>query len=307
MLGYGIQPRTPPSAELMTPKLRYQLLHEVVGELWLWFSVTASDQTHVDVAAAEVCAVTNLANLLAPAVIALCAHSPVHGGADSGVSSSREAMMGRIGAAEGRHGMPTGPSASLPDWVQRTLDLPYFTHHTPDGTLSAFGESFRSWLDGEQPATEEAFRAWLWHEHYIWNSARPRSAHGTVELRSPCQQPWADHMAPSALAVGMVCGHAEIGAWLGDLLGEEAWPAMRAWHAGVVRDGLAAEPPVPGLLEGLLERCERALHVRGAGEEVYLQPLFDRVRSQRGPADRARAEFATGGVEALVAALTVRA
>ena len=64
VLGYGVQPQTEGSRELMTPKRRYGVLHEVLGDAWLWFSVTASDQVHVDVSRSEVLAVNDLANLL---------------------------------------------------------------------------------------------------------------------------------------------------------------------------------------------------------------------------------------------------
>ena len=48
--------------------------------------------------------------------------------------------------------------------------------------------------------------AFLYHEHYIWNSARPRARQATVELRAACQQPWPDHMAATALGLGIVEG-----------------------------------------------------------------------------------------------------
>ena len=33
----------------------------------------------------------------------------------------------------------------------------------------------------------ETYSDFLFHEHYVWNSSRPRSAQGTIELRSACQ------------------------------------------------------------------------------------------------------------------------
>lgn len=44
VLGYGAQPRTPPSLNLMSARHRYRLMYECIGEPWLWFTVTASDQ-----------------------------------------------------------------------------------------------------------------------------------------------------------------------------------------------------------------------------------------------------------------------
>jgi gamma-glutamylcysteine synthetase len=44
VLGYGIQPLTPPTLDLISPKQRYLLLNQVMAGAWLWFTVTASDR-----------------------------------------------------------------------------------------------------------------------------------------------------------------------------------------------------------------------------------------------------------------------
>ncbi|HTE02521.1 MAG TPA: glutamate-cysteine ligase family protein, partial [bacterium] len=49
VLGFGIQPRTRPSAALMTPKRRYGYLARAAGAAWWHFTTTASDQVHVDI------------------------------------------------------------------------------------------------------------------------------------------------------------------------------------------------------------------------------------------------------------------
>jgi gamma-glutamylcysteine synthetase len=306
VLGYGVQPLTEASRELMTPKQRYGVLLEVLGDAWLWFSVTASDQVHVDVSADEAVPATDLANLLSPVMIALCANSPVLAGHDSGVASSREAHMGGIHAEASRHGIPEGPSSDAAGWIGRTLSMPYLMHRSADRD-EPVGVPFGDWL-GQQVdlSTDAAFDAWLHHEHYVWNSARPRTAHGTVELRACCQQPWADHMAPAALETGMIAAWQELATWMDELLGDQAWSVMRRWHGEVVEHGLAAPEPVEGLIEGVLTRCEAALVVRGRGEEVFLRPLWQRYERRMNPAQLARAAFADGGVAAVVELMRVR-
>ena len=54
VLGFGIQPQSAPSRELLTAKPRYWTLLEALGDPWLWFTVTASDQTHVAINRGEV-------------------------------------------------------------------------------------------------------------------------------------------------------------------------------------------------------------------------------------------------------------
>jgi gamma-glutamylcysteine synthetase len=301
VLGLGAQPRTVPSEDLMTPKPRYQMLLERVGPDWLSFCTTASDQVHVDVAGPEVVAMTNLGNILAPVFIALCGNSPIVGGKDSGLCSWREAGMGAIDAAAGRHGMPHTPIRSLQDHVERLVALPHLLHKRDGVPEEADGHfiEFLERLDGTD--TEEAYQAFLVQDHYVWHSARPRSRQGTVELRAACQQPWDSHMVVAALGLGVIAGGAEIGGYLGDALGTDAWSLMRTWHGQVVRHGLAAPPPVDGLVEAVLERALAALRGRGRREGELLQPLYRRVAAGKNPAQRAREAFARGGMDGLIA------
>lgn len=300
ILGYGIQPVTPGTPDWMTPKRRYQVLLDVLGETWLWFTLTASDQCHVSVHRDEVIAVTNLTNLLSPLSIALLANSPVFDGADSGFCSAREATMGRIHAGSFRHGMPAGPAADAEDWVRRSFGLEYLMHKDAAGQITPVREPFGAWLESRDPSLDDAFVAWQYHDHYMWNSSRPRTVHGTVELRSPCQQPWHEHMAAAALGAGLVCGWREIAALIDARLGANAWSIMRLWHGDVVKNGLAGAEPAPGLIADVLDLASQALAARGRGEEIYISPLLRRLADRRNPGQRAKEAFSAGGAAGLV-------
>jgi len=301
VLGLGAQPQTPPGEALMTAKRRYGMLLDRIGPDWLSFTTTASDQVHVDVAGPELVAMTNLGNILSPIFIALCGNSPVVGGEDAGVCSWREAGMGRIDAAHGRHGMPLHPLTSLHDHIERLVDLPHLLHKER-GVPHPVSGSFRDFLtDHGQTDTESAFEAFLVHEHYVWHSARPRSRHGTVELRAACQQPWDSHMAPAALGLGIIAGGAEIGGYLEDVLGPAAWETMRRYHGEVVRHGLAAPEPVEDLIAGVLDRAKAALRGRSRREARLLDPLYRRLKARENPAQQARRVWSEGGVDALLA------
>src|SRR5690606_30544756 len=117
VLGYGIQPVTPPTLRLMSPKQRYQSLYRAMGDEWLWYAVTASDQLQVDIARPELVHMLNFGNLVTPVIIALCANSPVYAGSLSPYCSAREGRMAAIHASEHRHGMPARPYTSLADYV----------------------------------------------------------------------------------------------------------------------------------------------------------------------------------------------
>ncbi len=306
LLGYGIQPRTPPCAPIMTPKQRYGVLHEVIGDPWLWFTVTASDQVHLAVDRGDALEATRVAHLLTPVLVALCGNSSISGGRDAGVVTAREARMGEIHSDYGRHGIPLWPDQKWSDLVARYARQPWLVR-SRNGIYVPTSGRFDDWLDrmpdpsdAGDTALESIFTEFLMHEHYIWNSARPRTAHGTIEVRPACQQPLGESMTAAALGVGMTSGARALGAWLDDLFGPEAWERMRHWHHTVVRDGLRAPPPVPDFLTRALEHIEAALKARGHGEEVYLKPAWERLQSGQNPADRARAAFQAGGIAALV-------
>lgn len=306
VLGYGIQPVTPAIRPLMTDKVRYGVLLEALGDDWLSFAVTASDQLHVDVTASEAVPVTDLLNLLSPVVVALCANSPIAGGVDTGSVSTREARMGRIEAGAHRHGMIEGPSRTVDGWIGRTFGMRYLMARGPDGPEVVPGPTaFGPWLAAAGLDDDAAWDAWLLHEHYVWNAARPRAAHGTVELRCACQQPWASHDAVAALGTGLVAGHLDIADFVVSWLGRDPWTTLRGWSAAVQRDGLAAGDPVPGFVDGILARARDALMKRGRGEAPFLTPVIERWSSRTNPAQEARAAFAAGGAAALVEARRV--
>src|SRR5918999_1624753 len=62
LLGFGIQPRTPPRTALLAPKRRYPVMTRVTGGRWLRWCVTASDQVHVAVGRGELIGLLNVLN-----------------------------------------------------------------------------------------------------------------------------------------------------------------------------------------------------------------------------------------------------
>ena len=150
------------------------------------------------------------------------------------------------------------------------------------------------------------------HDHYIWHSARLRTAYGTVELRPACQQPPHELMAATALYLGLVEGREEITDYVQSALApagkekgnphplSECWPRMRQYHEKVVRAGLAAPEPVPDFLADILELVAAALARRGHGEEGMLAPLWQRLERRENPAQGVRRVFAEEGLEGLI-------
>lgn len=304
VLGYGIQPLTTATPAFMTPKSRYAVLLATVGSPWLWFTVTASDQVHAAIGRDELIGATNLGNLLAAVTVALCANSPVFSGSSCGAHSAREAEMGAIHAGTFRHGMPAGPDADARSMVRRLAKQPLLVTRRA-GVIQAASGTFTDHLAGLERTTgasdsETAWDDFLLHEHYIWSSARPRTAHGTLEMRAACQQPLHESGASAALGVALVCAWRQLEAYVSEALGDQAWPIMHRYHADVIQQGLSAPEPVDGFLAQILACCAAALAERGRGEEALLAPLGRRLEVRRNPAQEALDAFARGGMSALV-------
>lgn len=301
LLGYGIQPVTPPTLRLMSPKQRYQSLYRAMGEEWLWYAVTASDQLQVDIGRHELVHMLNFGNLMAPAIIALCANSPVYEGKLSRYCSAREGRMAGIHAREHRHGMPVRPYASLVDYVATTAQSAYLILRA-DNEVVPSSQLFSDYLAEHGPDYE----AFLFHEHYIWNSARLRVAYGTIEMRPACQQPWGEQMAAAALTLGLIEASEAIDAYVQDRLGTSYWEDMRTYHRQAIQRGLAAPQPAPRFLATLVTMAEEGLRSRGRGEERLLAPIYQRLERAENPAQRARRIFVSDGLHALLAHAAIR-
>ena len=301
VLGYGIQPVTPPSLQIMAPKQRYQSLYRAMGASWLWYTVTASDQCHVAVGQPELVQMLNVGNMMAPVLIALCGNSPIFGGRRSPFCSAREGRMADIHTTEHRHGMPLRPYTSIGDYVHTVSQSTYLI-------LKAGGEIIPS----HQPFTEYLrehgpdFNAFLYHEHYVWNSARLRTVHGTVEIRPACQQPWAEQMAAAALTVGLMEAAAQIESFVQEELGPDYWERMRTYHQQTIRHGLAAPQPLPDFLTQLVAFANAALERRGHGEEKLLTSIYNRLFRRQNPAQRARQVYEIDGMQGLLRHTAIR-
>lgn len=301
VLGYGVQPLSRPSLRIMSPKQRYLSLYRAMADPWLWYTVTAADQLHVALGRDEMVQMLNYGSLITPIIIALCANSPVYAGKESQYCSAREGVMAAIRANEHRHGMLARPMRDLPDFVGTIAQATYLI-------VRAGGEIVPSSIPFTEYLREHGadYAAFLFHEHYIWNSARLRAAYGTIEMRPACQQPWPETMAVAALNLGLIEAEAAIHPLLIDELGEGYWDRMRVYHQQVIRFGLDAPQPAPDLLRRVLGLAEAALAGRGYGEERLLAPLWRRLDRRQNPAQRARIVFRHDGMSGLIDHATIR-
>jgi gamma-glutamylcysteine synthetase len=295
LLGFGIQPRTPPSAALMTPRPRYTALYRAIGAPWLHLTTTAADQTHVDITRGELLDAINWMNLLSGPLVAICANSPVYGGRAGRFLSGREGQLGGLG--ETRYGMTPRRFGDVAEFIRYLCDYRCFV--LPEGDeFVQINIPYTQFLKRHPDASFDQF---LWHDHYVWNSARARIQNSTIEVRPACQQPPGESLVANALALGWVESLREVGEYATDALGPDPWPTMLRYRRAVVRDGLAAQEPVPHLIRTLVQIAESGLTRRGRGEERLLQPVWTRLERRACPGESAKQLFMREGMDALIA------
>jgi glutamate--cysteine ligase len=303
VLGFGIQPRTPASSGLMTPRRHYRAFHKAIGQPWLRLTTTASDQLHVDIVRAEIPQAVSWMNVLSGPLVALCANSSVYSGRRGGYVAGREGLLAELGTQ--RYGMPPRLFGSTREWVEYLCEYRCFVLPEASG-YRRVNRSFRDWLraaDTRRLSSKALFQSFLWHDHYVWNSARARADHSTIEVRPACQQPPGESMAANALILGWVEGLEAAAEYLTRTLGPDPVPDMVRYRRAAVRDGVRAPEPASGLLANLVEIARAGLASRGRGEEALLGPIDRRMAAGQSPGHRARSQFGRSGMPGLIAQL----
>jgi hypothetical protein len=311
VLGVGIQPSTPASEAIMTPRRRYGFRLSAIGPGWLPFTITASDQTHVDVDRHELMDVVNVCNALTPVIISLCANSSVY---QAGTAlCGRDAEMGLMQSSHPfRYGMPAKPAATILEWVDALCELDDWSAE-PGSTALVRGSFRQKGLEKHTAMSEALMKAFLVHDKSVFHGTRPRAHTNTVELRMACQQPWRHHMCVAALNLGIVEGHRELAQLLQQHWGPPSvgtrgvcdfaaiWEKMRQAGAESTRTGLLESPEWQRFIVAVLHVCVAQLRKRGMKEEVYLEPLLYREQ----PGRKYATYFKEQGLEAFVRLVSI--
>lgn len=205
-----------------------------------------------------------------------------------------------------RHGSPAGPYFDLEEYVRFLAGLQCLCLSDGEGGFRMIGIPFVEQLrrDPALQDPEAAFEAFLFHEHYIWPSARPRSRIGTVEIRPACQQTPDLAWVPAALGLGLIEAADALESYLEESLGKFYWGALQEHRELAVEHGIIAREPVPHFLDTIVNIAEEGLRHRGEGEEIFLESVRDRLERRTGPADEAKALFEKSGL-ALVSELSL--
>lgn len=340
LLGYGIQPVTPPSEDRMTARGRYRFLHddfvrgsEFVNEIVLYstptgeypakmlaehsiFCLSAAGQTHVDVSRDEAILIVNALNITSGFRIAMLANSPIWLNRVSSYKANRELFWewgwrNRISQT----GIPQR-FENLEHYLNYVFDFRSFMVKRDNGYFMLDRTyPFRTFfvsdgqtaigLDGEPLYVSPELDDIHFQLGIAWFNARLQSAFGTVEDRCAANQPPDAHLSGSALTLGLVENRDRLVSFADQFSHDQA----NAIRLAAAKYGMAFTHPdldVQSKVRELLDIAHEGLLKRGFGEEIYLKPLQDRVAEHRCPADDAVDLYTEGGVELMIDRLNMR-
>lgn len=298
ILGYGIQPITPPAKENWIKKRRHEVVCQNFGcEHDVNITVISSSQVHVAVSQEEVALANNVFNWLAGVMIAMMANSPIWKGS---IDPVRLAVRERMWwfTPDDRHGIFPGPSQDLDQLFGEIINFRHLVaknghdYFLPRNTFAGFlRENQDREFQKELPALEGT----------MWFCSRPRATLGTVEIRPACTQPREASMALPAFSLGIAENLSEAQDLIDDF--GYPWGICRELRETAMTDGLKGKVDdlVLADLAGMfLEISKRGLKKRNLGEEEYLTPLWNRVQTRETLAEEIITIFEKGGISALI-------
>ena len=321
ILGYGIQPVTSPSRKLIMPKERYLFYEKLstnftipksIGSDSSLLSITASNQCHVQVDVQEAIPATNVLNALSGLQIALQANSPIwKGSLNSKIKANREIFWNfAYPKMKNRIGVPQR-FESIEHYVENILgfrpllvkrDGRYYKVLPPITCLQYFQSktpiqvsSLNSKISTILPKAGDI------HQFlpFVYFNARLAPAHGTVESRMCCQQPPHETLTTAAMTLGIVENLNEA-LELMYLFPQASWKTLRKYATQDTLDAKINGKSIIPFVTKLLNIAKKGLVNRQLGEEIFLEPLYERLIQRQAPADKAIEYFNKHGLDAFI-------
>ena len=321
MLGYGIQPLTPPSRKLLMPKQRYLFYEKLSGNQTIpkskgadahLLTVTASNQCHIDINQKEAIPAINILNALSGLQIALHANSPIWQGAiDPDFKANREIFWDLCYPEKlNQIGIPP-KFKSIDGYIQYLLHFKPMLVKRGKLLLQVLGrKTFKQFLLDGKPSIGKTLEGKIIGLHpriedihmlnsFCYFNARLVPKHGTIESRMCCQQPPKETLTSAALTLGIL-ENLEDAKQLVDKFPWKTWQLLRKATARNSFETQVGKKRVLPLLIRMVNIANRGLQKRGLGEEIFLDPLFKRLKQQQSPADIAITIFKAEGLQGLL-------
>jgi gamma-glutamylcysteine synthetase len=314
ILGYGVQPITRLSDDYISPKSQYRLYQaNIKSEEFKGFyqpslqylGLSASSQTHVDVARFEAMGAVNMLNATTGLRIGLFGNSPIWQGAIGDFDATRELFWDwSYPSRKSQLGIPP-KFQDIAHYLDYLMGFRIFTVKRDAMFLrlnnhTTFRQFFlnENGCAGTTPTGDDIhIQPMLSDLNHLattaWFNARIQASFSTVEERSICQQPPSHPLSGAALNLGLVENMTRA-VDFADQLSLDQWRDIRILTC---TSGFRKSYPGVNLREQTLQMLDIAaegLRGRGCSEEAYLSPLYERIESGKSLADRAREKFTEG-------------
>lgn len=320
-LGFGLQPKTPPSRNLKMEKTRNVFWEKIFGsnrhiapkdgdDVHL-FTVSASSLVHLDVSINEAVKAVNVFNGLSGAQLALTANSNIwKGHIDEEYKCVGEMFWDWWLPDSGRIGIPKNPFQDIEDYVKTIAKMsPVYVKRgdIPVGlpNYDSFWDYYKegSNAHGINPKGKQVPLTAIpddidQHGTFYWFDARI-SRYYTLENRMNDQQPPADLDTIAALSLVILSALDEAE----EELNKHEWEHLRQARLTACRDALEGNTGNISLFDlawGLIDVAAKGLRKRGLCEEEYLVPLNERLKERQCPADQAERIYRKKGITGLI-------
>ena len=311
ILGYGIQPITPPSQNLITQRACHLMSQKIMakrsamnrfidqreGSDLDFGRITAASQCHIDVTVDEAIRAANALNGLSGLQIALTANSPVWlGRVDPQWKAVREIFWEYMCVTlYTQVGIPKSFS-DIFDYVEYLCKFPPLMIERQSQLITVIEkETFKEFLNSKKPskgltlndqeiAVLPEIEDIITHSSFAWFNARLSPKYGTIESRISCQQPPKETILVPALILGLIENLEEAE----ELLKSYSWEEWKRLRYDSLRHVLQAQidnKPVLPLVEKLITIAELGLRKRGNGEEIFLASAKRRIAERKVPAN----------------------
>lgn len=334
-LGFGMQPITPPGRHLLMKKSRNvfwermfggnEFINQEHGSDVHLFTISASNQVHIDVSMHEAIDAINVFNGMAGPQVAMTANSNIW----KGYVHPQYKCLGEMfwdwwlqDKHPRRYGVPEKKFIDLEDYFNSIVQFsPVFVKRENGPVGLPFCPSFLDFFTchDENMQCKTGFmrkrhcgltvdeneikilrdkKDLDQHFTFFWHNAR-LSRYYTLENRINDQQPPGEMMTVPALTLGVMENLQDAVS----LIGAYPWDVWQALRIEACRSDLEAQAngiKVSDLSKCLLKIAETGLKKRGLGEEIFLEPLKERLRKNISPADLAADVFNDQGPKGFV-------
>ena len=322
ILGFGIQPVTPPSAKLLMPKERYlffsnfsqnNIIAKANGNDAHLLTITASNQCHIDINQDQAITAINVLNALSGLQILLHANSSIwRGKVDKGCKANREFFWEQC-YPDRTNQMGIPPKfATIEEYFRYLLEFKPMLVKRAQQLLQVLNKAtFHDFMQNKIPATAQTLEGnkvtvqpCLTDIHYLntfcYFNARLVPQYGTIESRMCCQQPPGETFAPAALTLGIL-ENLNNAQKLMNKLPWSTWKMVREQAGHKTFDTQINNRSILPMLKEMVDIAAEGLQQRNLGEECFLEPLYKRIARQKSPADVAIEIFEKQGLDSFLA------